>query len=398
MSSIANTASTSLVEAINFLTRPLSLTVSQAIINSLQQILLSTLTTVPSWIRNARLTLTFSSAAPPRAIYAACIAANVDWSDWFYALGGREFDLTIERTAVSVQATGISGRAVVWKQAPAVHPTLIPTIAISEPEPKTQVPISKFSQSVKLNKVPSPISIDSILSSNTQPKTVAQQLLQSEHEKEEAEEIFAMISNMNACLISPTPTRECFNIPRYSVTKAPATTRFTRLSTLEEEIFHSHSSFRQAFARDRNTPSPISSPGSSRPSSPSSTFSYSSSQESLTSVSTTSPITAPKKSFIPPAKREFPARQERTRQVLVNTAKNQVQRYLYQGGQSTVLTGGVMLGAAAKTSAPRPSPVAAPKYCVPGGGNKAAGNAQPKSQTQAGSNPGSWRRATASRV
>lgn len=391
------TTSTSLVEAINFLTRPLALTVPRPTINSLQQILLSTLTTVPAWVRNSRLTLTFASAAPPRAIYAACIATNLDWSEWFYALGGREFDLTIERTSVSVQVTGIPERAVVWKQPPPVRATFIPTIALSEPDPKVQVPISKFSQSVKLTKAPSPATTYSALP-NTQPKTLAQQLLQSEHEKEEADEIFAMISNLNACLISPTPTLECFSIPKAPMVRAHATSRLTRLSALEEEIFHSGSSFRQAnHIQDRNTPSPVSSPESSRPSSPSSIFSYSSSQESLTSISTTSsttssPVKVSQKPFVTSAKRSTP---------VVDTTKKEVQRYLYQGGQSTVLTGGVMLGAPAKTPAPlRSFPATAPKYRAPVRGKKTSDFAQTKSQPQttSGLSSGSWRRAIVSRI
>ncbi|KAF9447279.1 hypothetical protein P691DRAFT_802648 [Macrolepiota fuliginosa MF-IS2] len=401
MSSAASATSTSLVEAINFLTHPLALSTPKSTINSLQQILLSTLTTVPAWLRNTRLTLTFSSAAPPRAIYAACIATNLDWSGWFYALGGREFDLTIERTLVTVQVTGVPGRAVVWKQPPARSATFIPTIALSEPEPKVQVPISKFSQSVKLNTVPPPIAVNPPPVS-TQSKTLAQQILQSEHENEEADEIFAMISSLSACLISPTPTRERFDIPNAPVARTPIAPRFTHLSTLEEEVFHSHSSFRHvSFAQDRNTPSPVSSSDSSRPSSPLSSFSFSSSQESLTSVSTTSsptssPIKTFTRSFISPAKRESP-RHERAPQAVVNTPKKQVQRYLYQGGQSTVLTGGVMLGASAKKT----TVTSAPGYRAPLGAKKGPGLvAQAKPQPKAGSTSksGPWRPAMVSRV
>jgi hypothetical protein len=74
--------SSSLIEAI-FLTRPLSPTVNQSVINSVQQVLLSTLTT---WHHYPRLSLTFSAACPPRAIFAACISTQSSTKKGCFAL------------------------------------------------------------------------------------------------------------------------------------------------------------------------------------------------------------------------------------------------------------------------------------------------------------------------
>ncbi|KAF5346827.1 hypothetical protein D9756_010562 [Leucocoprinus leucothites] len=355
MSSTAVIAFPCLVEAVNFLTCSLSLILPQPSVTSVRDILLSTLSATPAWLHNAHLTLTFSSAAPPRAVDFACVAAHIDWSDWFFVLGGREFDLTIENTAVSVRVTGIPGRAVIWKQAPTVRRSLAPSTTLSNPKPKRQVPISRY---IRQNKdTPSVTSPHAAL-----PKTLAQQLLQSEHEEEEADEIFALISRLDACGISPTPIRERFNAPKMPVPRAPVPSRLTRPSILEEEIFHSHFAFRQsAHAYGRNTPSPVSSAESSRSNSPlSSTFSYSSSQESLTSVSTTSsslspPVKAIAQPFIPTSERRLtvPRREVFVPLPVANPPTRKIQRYLYQGGQSTTLTGGVMLGAASQAAPSR---------------------------------------------
>jgi hypothetical protein len=312
MSSTSITTPTALAEAINFLTQPLSGIMPLPTINSLQQILLSTFTAVPAWVRNGCFTLTCSSAVPPRAIHVACIALNVIWKDWFYVLGGREFDLTIKSTVVSVKIMGIPGRIVVWKQAPAV-----PTILVSDHELDARARAPSFDT---MRPVP--------VISYAPPQTLAQQLLYSEHEKEETDEMFSMISKLNVGLISPTPTRECFNPPGSEMMRMAVTTRLS--SIYEEEFLHSESYLPQTTSRfDRNTPSPISSLNSSRTGSPSSTRS--------------SPINAIKKSSTRVAVEPLPPRDFES---ISRTVPSRVQRYLYLGGQSTVLTGGVMLGKA----------------------------------------------------
>lgn len=340
MSSHSVATPIALVEAINFLTQPLSEIVPLPTINSLQQILLSTFTAVPAWVRNACFTLTCSSAAPPRAIYAACVALDVSWKDWFYVLGGREFDLIIKSTIVSAKIMGIPGRIVVWKQTP-----VVPTILVSHHELDARAHTTSLDTA-------RPAPVPSFLP----PKTLAQQLLYSEHEKEETDEMFSMISRLNVSLISPTPTRECFNLSRPEMTR----TSISRLPSIYEDEFRLHS---QSYIHptsshfDRNTPSPISSLNSSRTGSPSSTRSF-------------SPINAIKKTSARVGAESLNLGDSKTTQ-------SKVQRYLYSGGQSTVLTGGVMLGKASPRHSNAPSS-SAPVLKLNDAGRTARDNARSK--------------------
>ena len=303
---------TSISRAINFLTRPLIFNQEPDMIHSLQMILRSTLQAAYSAARTSRLVLPLSrSSLPPRPIYAACIASGLEWQEWIALLGSRDFDLVIEPHSVSVTYLGPNPRIViVWseplssvKRAPLSRPNL----------QDFQVPISKLGQQSFMQ-----ASLKATIGSaqtRANTRTLAQQLLESDHEQE-ADEIFAMISK--TAIISPTPTREKFfmDIPM------------------------------NAFPSPLSSPELIS-PATSRPSSRSSTSSELSffDTESITSASSTSSdflsSTKPRNTtFVPPPTRVF-----------VDNDKKDVTKYLYQGGVSTVLTGGVMLGgsAAAKT-------------------------------------------------
>jgi hypothetical protein len=293
---------------------------------------LSTLTTLP---RYPRLTLTFSAARSPQAVLAACIASQLNWEAWFNALFcGREFELVVEHDVVAVRVAGVAERLIVWKQEVRFMRRLTLTSPLTEL--LVQAPISRS--------VPLP------------SKTVAQEILQSDHEKEEADEIFALISRV---------TRDSFlNAPSTVLPLLPVT-HITH-QEFQEEIFHAGLPLGQpAF-------SPITSPESSRPSSPVSSAWSSLSQESLIT-----PISPPPTSLLPTllsfsrteiASKAFVLPRPRSpppyrltatslssnvpakvntsthRDVSANGPPKRVQRYLYRGGVSTTLTGGVFLG------------------------------------------------------
>ncbi|KAG5651956.1 hypothetical protein H0H81_006806 [Sphagnurus paluster] len=137
-------------------------------------------------------------------------------------------------------------------------------------------------------------------------------------------------------------------------------------------------------------------------------FSSRSSGSSATSLSSTPSVAPVKPSFTQnkaPFTQPRPAF-TRSRPAPVAASKPAPTKYLYQGGVSTVLTGGVMLGGASSSAAPRPAAptVAAPaKYVVPA---RAQGVYVPpqrvQAQAQAASRAsatasivGSWRRAPA---
>ena len=344
--STPTTIPTSISQAINFLTRPLIFNQEPDMIDSLQMILRSTLQAVYSAARTSRLVLSLSrSSLPPRPIYAACIASGFQWQEWIVLLGSRDFDLVIEPHRVSVTYVGPNPRTfIVWSE-PIISP--VRRLPLSRLNLQGfQVPISKLGQqSFMQASLKATMGSTQTRANNT--RTLAQQL--ESDDKQEADELFAMIST-NA-IISPTPTRERFfmDIPM------------------------------NAFPSPLSTPEVIVSPATSRPSSRTSTSSSSSSSffdtESITSASSTSSdfllsCTKPRKNtFVPPPS-------PTTTRVFVDNDKKDITKYLYQGGVSTVLTGGVMLGGSATASS--------------SSANKSLGGAKPTPITNKISS--SWRR------
>jgi hypothetical protein len=134
MSNVATTSirnplslSAALAHAITFLTRPLSSILPPSQLVALQYALTTTLTPhfAPSWCitdpaRGAgRRTLTFTpGCAPPRPIHVATLRAGVDWSRWAAALGGREFDLLVDPGRVRARFVGEANLRLVWSASP----------------------------------------------------------------------------------------------------------------------------------------------------------------------------------------------------------------------------------------------------------------------------------------
>jgi hypothetical protein len=101
-----------IANAIAYLTRPLIRSHSATTIVKLQLILEANLTAfyAPTWVikeplrGSGRRCLTLSpTCLPPRPIYAACLAASVNWFDWIAVLGSREFDFFVDPGCISVR-------------------------------------------------------------------------------------------------------------------------------------------------------------------------------------------------------------------------------------------------------------------------------------------------------
>ncbi|KJA15382.1 hypothetical protein HYPSUDRAFT_149207 [Hypholoma sublateritium FD-334 SS-4] len=181
-----------------------------------------------------------------------------------------------------------------------LHPHTVLVWADRTPAP-APAPITKLAPAVRPASVEEQVPISKLgrrLQATT--RTLAQQLLDATHDAD-ADELFTRLSRSHAGILSPSPTRAAFTFP-----PAPAAPR---------PVFGAFSS--PLSARAPRTPSPAT---SSRPSSRSSIFSAGA--ESLSAL------------------------------VVVDASKKEVTKYLYQGGVSTVLTGGVMLGAAPASKAP----------------------------------------------
>ncbi|KAH6892811.1 hypothetical protein BKA70DRAFT_1408224 [Coprinopsis sp. MPI-PUGE-AT-0042] len=361
--------SSTIFQAISFLVRPLALTQAASMVNTIQLVLRSTLTAAALETSNQKLILTFTSASPPRAVLSACIAVGIQWTNWFEMLGNRPFNLVLDTQSLAIhyEATEVlpSSTAALWI-APRFTPAKRALLAQLSPA-APQVPISKLSQRSSSTQfrstVPSttraPIQPPRLALQPriSRPRTLAQELLDSDHDDED--ELFAMISTTSSAIISPTPTRERFCLAQLKPIRIPHTS-FSPLSS----------------------PEPASSSSdSSRPSSRSSTFSTFSvsDDESLSSASSIASSVPPQPKIASLPRAPVARRQHSEPQVFVDNTKKNTAKYLYQGGVSSTLGGGVMLGRPAASApgpkAPSPSAAPVPKYRAPIGGKKTSSNA-----------------------
>lgn len=313
MSAIApfGSLSVTLAQAITYLTRTLITRYSATTIIKLQLALEANLTAQfePSWVPSeplrgsGRRCLTLSPhCAPPRAIYNACKVAGVDWTVWAALLGGVEFDLFIDPGCVSIRFghwdTGKVGKFfTVWAQ------------AVPEPQARTPSPVGS--------------------------KTVAQQILLADEEDDD--ELFAMLSDEIREPTWLTPIASQF--PR--VPAPPRSSSSSPVSVLSAMSSHSRTSSSSSVS------SAADSIFSGR-----TNHSYGSATTISLSSSASSCSTSPEEE-----KPRFKlSRRERARQakVYIDVSKTEVTNY--DGGKTTVLTGGVMLGqrAPAKSAAAAP--------------------------------------------
>ena len=301
--------SVALANAITYLTRPLIEFYSATQIIKLQLALEANLTTQfeASWIPSdplrgsGRRCLTFSpSCAPPRPIYNACKSASIDWSKWMTALGGVEFDLFIDPGCVSLRFATLGSKTgkffTVWAQ--------------EAPSPAPRTP------------------------SSVMGKTVAQQIILADGDEDE--ELFAMLSDEIREPTWVTPIASQFpHVPAPPRSPSPisvisAMSSHSRTSSCSSLSSSGFSFFSRATEDSYGSAT---------------TVSLSSSMSSSCSISIDDDE---KPKFVKLSRRE----RARQAKVFIDTSKKEVTNY--DGGKTTVLTGGVMLGAASKAK-PAPS-------------------------------------------
>lgn len=309
LSSISVTVS----HAIAYITRPLIAFMSEPTILKLQVALESNLTAhyAQSWVPSdpprgsGRRCLTFSPhSIPPRPIYAACMAAKVQWSEWMTALGNIEFDLIVDPGLVSVrfiEPRSTSKLITVWSNEAAVEkPRAKFANTLANSSLQTQQPAQALVRPTP--KFPLP--------------TLAQQLQMEDEEDEE--ELFAALADELRRPTWTTPTVNHFpsNIPQKSVSPASTGSHHSRSSSL------------------------------SSASDSASWFSFDS-EDSDSSVTTISSAGTEGSKL---------SRRERVPKacVYVDNSKKEVTNY--DGGKTTVLTGGVMLGARPVAAKPATQP------------------------------------------
>lgn len=321
--------SVALAQAITYLTRPLIACYSAVTIIKLQLALEASLTAQfsPSWnprepLRGSGrrcLTLT-PNGLPPRTIFNACKSTGVQWSEWIALLGNVEFDLFIDPGCVSIRfGSWESGKVgkffTIWSE---------DTIDMAEQKKAAEEKEARLQAELKAQ---------AAARAPCKPaKTYAQQLLEVDQDDEE---LFALIADE---IREPTwLTPILCEFP--SVPAPPRDITSSPMSTISTLSSHSRSSSSSGF-----------------------TFSSVDSDDSYTSTSTMSCAASPsdEKPKVKLSRRER-ARQAR---VFVDSSKNQVTNY--DGGKTTVLTGGVMLGGGATPKA-KPAPAAAQKKATVSG-------------------------------
>ena len=296
MAVISANISHTLAHAISFLTRPLFPSYPATAIAKLRSVLNANLTSyyAPLWAAReplhnpTRCYITLSpDRLPPSVIYSACLATDVQWFDWISLLGGREFDLFVEPGRVSVRCSRNRTSDIQWT-----------TVWVDQP---ASAPLAVESLGLRTVRMP-------VNPGRPQAKTLAQQLL--EVDCEDDEQLFTLIADEVS-----SPTRASSS-QRYR--SAPIRSS-SPLSTISA---HSRSS--------------------SRSSNSSSCFSLVS---AVSSGFVTSMSSSPSPDFSDNRSRIDPPRPIR---VFVDTSKTEVTPY--DGGKTTVLTGGVMLGGASTAS------------------------------------------------
>jgi hypothetical protein len=305
---MSSSIAVTLAHAIAYLTRPLIVQYPATTIIKLQLALEANLTAQYSstWCPedplrgSGRRCLTLSPASlPPRPIHKACESAGIEWSQWIKLLGGIEFDLFIDPGSVSVRFGNWAGGNKVGNCLTVWSESSSTTKSTTHTKP-TMAPLS------------------------VQSKTLAQQLL--EDDSQEENELFAILADHVREPTWITPINTNFP-PVQSPLSADSLSSVDRSSNDSPVSGHSRSSSRSSYSS-------------------SSLFSYPESVDSLsTSDSSESKM----------------SRRERARaaKVFVDNSKTQVTNY--DGGKTTVLTGGVMLGGGPpKSKSPTSSPVSKP--------------------------------------
>ncbi|PPQ71919.1 hypothetical protein CVT24_008060 [Panaeolus cyanescens] len=355
MSSINVQAPLCVVEAVDFLVRPLYQTSWVSFIASIKSMLVKSLSRTFMTTNPLELSISFARNCTSPQIIATAEAFGISWYDWHQGLGAKEMQLHISNSSVTYTIEGdLIPSRLIWSMSTRFDRFL------AEPP----VPISKFGKLARVaDKVTMHAYLGAVLLADEKRKI---------EELKEANDILAQASPF--AILSPTPTRECF----------PAFEAPRRTSGLWRTAFPSPLSLPESVS-PCSSPEDLS-PASSRPSSRSSdfsTFSSYSDEESMTSASSISSFDflstvkpafaapfqkaqiavsapAPIAVYVPPARKIRESAPAPTPEPAVVIEKKEVTKYLYQGGVSTTLSGGVMLGGAPKSAAPRSTPARAP--------------------------------------
>lgn len=306
-SSPATSLAVTVAHAVSYLIAPLRSHYNATTVNKLQTTLEVGLTSLYSttWSTDeplrgsGRRCLSFSpKCLPPRPVYNACLNAGIEWSEWIMLLGGVEFDIFVDPGCVSIRpGTGVPGTM-----------SRIFTVWSKELEAQAQLK-AQFENFARIQQCK--------LENQIPGKSLTEILMEDDAADEEV--IFSMIANEVRAPTWMTPLLEQFpivpnppSIP--SRTSSRNSWSSSEFSESSEESLESFRSVTSASVSIVSNDSGLAVPDSR-----------------FDSLQNT--VRAPKAS-----------RRERVRQARVFVDTSKVDVTPYDGGKTTVLTGGVMLG------------------------------------------------------
>lgn len=306
---MAASLSIAVAHAVRFLTAKLSATYSSDTILKLQTALDANLSShyTSSWYPNdpirgsaLRCISLSPSCLPPGPIWSACTAANVQWFDWMKLLGNSEFDLFVDPGCVAFRLNG-----------------QICTIWSDNSSPSTAAAV--------VHPIAGDRHTHSHVSSYRSSKTLAQQLV--EEDREEDEQLFHLLNDKITSVPpwSTTPIHTQFSVPVPVRSTSPLSCTSSRCSSRSS---NSSSSGFSHYSGDTTSSRTSATSGSPKSTSCSGSSAGANGQQQLFKQS----------------------RRERARQarVFVDTSRKEVTPY--DGGKTTVLTGGVMLGGTSRAT------------------------------------------------
>lgn len=402
MSPAPTSLAVTVAHASTYLTSPLSTRLAPQLHSLVQSALEASLTStfLPSWNQEdptrgaGRRVLTFTpGSVPPRPVYAACQVAQIPWDFWANAIKEEynlsEFDLCVDPGCVCVRAKSpqsTNNLKGIWASMAISTPVSMTVWSAAQELQKYQLQheqqqmqyqqqqqqqaessspkLAQLQQlrsqaearSISRMHTPQPTSISLPTSqAKSTPKTLAQRLMEEDDAEDEA--LFSMLAAEMRAPTWKTPVLETFPSSDLGVDALPPVPsvpqnlyqlQIPSQSSHQRAAFgHSRSSSRSSVASSSFS---IYSSASSGGSTSDDAMSSCSSLTSLTSASTAAsstcslPLAAATAGGVGGAvgatKKNARNRRER---VFVDTSKTEVTPY--DGGKTTVLTGGVMLGA-----------------------------------------------------
>ncbi|KAL5535211.1 hypothetical protein ACEPAF_3305 [Sanghuangporus sanghuang] len=329
----ATSLAVTVAHAVTYLTRPLATRLTQSSLSALQTVLEASLAAAfaPTWTPHdptrgsGRRVLSFAPGClPPKPVYKACAAVGVDWTAWSALLSDKEFDLLVDPGSVCLRIPRPWG------------PPSCVTIWCSEGHYQALDLATKGVQVQRSCGVHTPQPIAAVPA--PQPsKTLAQRLI----EDDEEEDLFSLIDAKVRDAEWKSPVTEVFPTTvsfggQFTLTPAgAAAATATLMNPAASFLGHSRSSSRSSITSAASTSSSFLSDDAL--SSCGSLSSVSTASSALSGAGTSSTSTSISND------RKIGHARSRSGRVFID--KNRTEVTPYDGGKTTVLTGGVMLGA-----------------------------------------------------